>query len=358
MIAVTRVTGPASGWARPRPPGTPGRSRWAGTRSLPPLLACLALAGALETQPLAAQSDTSLQVQVHGKARGWLGIDLRRETPEGASEPELYVAALVPDGPAQRAGVRVGERLDEINGVPAIRLVSEDQSLRPQFWPGDTVRLALSGHDDDAREVIVVAAADPRHARLLRIFRTADSTAWTLLPMLDSLTQFVMPDLDSLTQFMLGGMDSLTRLLSPTGVAATMLRRADATVDCDAGECRDSYSALGRMLDSVSVSIGAFSPLTPYALGQNRVAGAELAELNPHLGRYFGVEAGVLVIDVGPGTPAARSGLASGDVITAADGAAIASLPAFRRAVALAPRGGWTVTVVRNGEKLELTIPR
>ncbi len=89
-----------------------------------------------------------------------------------------------------------------------------------------------------------------------------------------------------------------------------------------------------------------YRPLTPYLLGSNRVAGAQLVEVQPELGSYFGVEGGVLVVDVSPGTPAAIAGIRPGDVVTRIDQVNVRTVDDFRLGVS------------RSGETLPLTLMR
>lgn len=102
---------------------------------------------------------------------------------------------------------------------------------------------------------------------------------------------------------------------------------------------------------------GVFRPLTPYLLGRNRTAGAEVVELKPGLADYFEVEEGVLVVDVPDGTPAALAGIEPGDVITGVDGEAVGSIEEFRTGLA---RGGeaLSVALVRKGRTLEVLLRR
>jgi membrane-associated protease RseP (regulator of RpoE activity) len=100
-----------------------------------------------------------------------------------------------------------------------------------------------------------------------------------------------------------------------------------------------------------------FGPLTPYALGQNRAAGAEVTDLQPELAAYFEVRGGVLVVDVFRGTPAAIAGILPGDVITHLDQVTIRSVEELR--VGLARAGeSLPVTVVRRGNALQLLLRR
>ena len=100
-----------------------------------------------------------------------------------------------------------------------------------------------------------------------------------------------------------------------------------------------------------------FGPLTPYALGQNRAAGAEVVDLRPELADYFQVEGGVLVVDVLPRTPASIAGIQPGDVITHIDRVTIRSLQELRIGLV---RAGESVpiTVVRRGDAIQLLLHR
>jgi S1-C subfamily serine protease len=100
-----------------------------------------------------------------------------------------------------------------------------------------------------------------------------------------------------------------------------------------------------------------FRPLTPYLLGSNRVAGAEVVDVRPGLAEYFRVETGVLVVDVAPGTPAAIAGFQPGDVITKLDRVSIRSVDQLRTGIS---RAGDTlpVTLVRQGSPIEVLLRR
>lgn len=95
------------------------------------------------------------------------------------------------------------------------------------------------------------------------------------------------------------------------------------------------------------------------AAAERGVAGAEVTGLEPELARYFrGVDAGVLVLRVSPGTPAEKAGLRPGDVITAGGGTLVADVPTLRRLLALPDARPLAVDVVRHGRVRTLTIRR
>lgn len=100
-----------------------------------------------------------------------------------------------------------------------------------------------------------------------------------------------------------------------------------------------------------------FRPLTPYLLGRNRVAGAEVSDLKPELAAYFEVEGGVLVLDVAPRTPAAIAGLRPGDVITRIDRVGVRTVDDLRFGVSMA---GETlpITVIRQGASVQVLLRR
>jgi membrane-associated protease RseP (regulator of RpoE activity) len=101
----------------------------------------------------------------------------------------------------------------------------------------------------------------------------------------------------------------------------------------------------------------AFRPLTPYILGRNRVAGAEVVDLRPELAEYFTVEGGVLVVDVAPGTPAALAGLVPGDVITRIDQVGVRSVEDLRFGVSMA-EDGVPLTLIRKGGSVQVLLRR
>ena len=87
------------------------------------------------------------------------------------------------------------------------------------------------------------------------------------------------------------------------------------------------------------------------------VAGASLATVREELGDYFGVSNGLLVLRVGPGTPASRASLRDGDVIVRANGEEIESVQELREAISdVKGRQEMKLDVVRKREKIKLTL--
>jgi hypothetical protein len=100
-----------------------------------------------------------------------------------------------------------------------------------------------------------------------------------------------------------------------------------------------------------------FSPLTPYVLGRNRVAGAEVVDLRPELAEYFEVAQGVLVVDVAPGTPAAMAGIVPGDVITRLGRVGVRSVEDLRLGV-LRADDALAISLVRQGSSVQVLLRR
>jgi len=128
--------------------------------------------------------------------------------------------------------------------------------------------------------------------------------------------------------------------------------RATAAID---------YLARGRPAPDAAQPDGTteepFRPLTPYLVGSNMVAGAQVVELRPGLARYFQVDAGVLIVDVAPGTPAALAGLVPGDVVTRLGQAVVHSVEDLRVEVSRSSESV-PVTLVRDGTPLEVLLRR
>jgi membrane-associated protease RseP (regulator of RpoE activity) len=100
-----------------------------------------------------------------------------------------------------------------------------------------------------------------------------------------------------------------------------------------------------------------FRPLTPYLVGRNRVAGAEVTNIRPELAEYFGVSGGVLVLDVSAGTPAALAGIVPGDVITRLDQVGVRSVEDLRFSVSMAGES-LPLSLVRQGASIQVLLRR
>jgi membrane-associated protease RseP (regulator of RpoE activity) len=319
-------------------------------------LACAVLA------PAAAEAQVSVRV-TH---RGVLGI-MTEATGPGAEQ--RVIVDVVRESPAQKAGVVKGDTLVAINGQPAT-----DRAMRTPFEPGDTVvlRVRRAGQNHD----ITVVAGD-RSGRfesfsfemlpdsIMRqvavIMRNVATELDTLrLPRIvvegvpnDSVFEFRFRDDDStrVFRFVRPDLDSLRLRAFEFGEQARV----------HADSLREFFL---RGMDERTFEFDTVRFARPgeifvrgMSVGLRSVAGAELAELNPGLAEYFRASEGFRVLNARDGTPAARAGLAAGDVIVQANGTDVRSIPELRRAIERAGHGtGIRLRVLRRGQPVELNL--
>ncbi len=80
-------------------------------------------------------------------------------------------------------------------------------------------------------------------------------------------------------------------------------------------------------------------------------AGADMIALDETLGEPYSTDHGLLIIRVGPRTPAARAGLLKGDVLLSADGRELLSATTLIRAVERAENGQVRLELLRKRER-------
>lgn len=287
------------------------------------LLALLAVVGA---PPLLAQREPPRrEAPVRVPLRGWLGFGYRTP-PEGrdGAAARIIVDTVLPDSPAQRAGLQRGDTVVRWNGETEVARALRESRVQP----GDTVRLRVRRGGGRDRELTLVAAR-PRALALPRVPAGRE--------------RVVIVDGDTLRI----SMDSL-------------MMRADSLHRRLRGMMRDSLGPrlreLERTLPRARVEGDSAFFRGFFDLGGRAVAGAEFAELNPGLAGYFGTDRGVLVLRVAPQTPAARAGLEAGDVVVRVGGEAVESIRALREAVGRERDGEVALQVVRKGQRRDLRL--
>lgn len=261
--------------------------------------------------------------EAHGQERpGWVGVsvDITTMSDGGATRTHVRIADVQQGSPAARAGLLPGDVLLEVNDLVG---PSELQQLasRLRLSVGDSVRLVIQR--GAVREEVRIAAAE----RPAVVMPYGEPTVVGAEP-------------DSMVASIMRAMDSMRVRLSQRGEPRPPSRAPEAP----APELWMNAS-------------GDFSPLTPYVLGRNRVAGAEVIDVRPELARYFEVDGGVLVVDVPAGTPAAAADMRPGDVIVALGGSVVRSIRDLRLGVARAGNAV-PVQVIRHGEHIRLFLPR
>jgi serine protease Do len=104
----------------------------------------------------------------------------------------------------------------------------------------------------------------------------------------------------------------------------------------------------------------AYEQIRKYGRVRRRSIGADLQTVTPDLsqGLGLGTEAGVIVSDIFPGSPADHAGLKTQDVIVSLDGFPVDNVPIFTLALYLMnQRDSASLGVLRGGKRLDLQIP-
>lgn len=273
--------------------------------------------------------------------------------------------------PADRAGVEEGDVVIRLNGRDA-----DDALVRPlRLQAGDTVRLRVV-RDGREQEISVVAAARPgtrfgmvrpggREPVIIVNGDSIEVPLQALTMRIDSLHTHLLNLDDNVVRVQ---MDSLVRLFRDSA-GVFMQRMPDFEVHVDGPDMEALALELGDLEDLAELNAEAFHFDTrvidealgeqPFfmELGRRAAAGAELAEMNEGLSRYFqNARSGALVIDVAANTPAARAGLEPGDVIVRAAGRDVNDPEDVRRALTRAEGDRVALEVVRQGRRRELSL--
>ncbi len=374
------------------------------------LAAALSLFAATGPGPgLAAQSDAaSVQARApsvrsddaQAARRGWFGFSFRveREIRPGRRATEaVSIESVVSGSPADRSGLRAGDVLLRIDGRAVDAGALERVARRIQA--GDTLRLDVR-RGSDARRLTLVAAARPDVLHVVRgagegRWFLADSLAVRAQTVLDSIRAHVVDvrvavgsrDPETPTEVIIrdavgaerrvrvrpADAEAMARNLrqalerqresAPTRIRIEAsnreelralvrdlerLRRAAARQEDGLQALRDSGFVWTRPAPRYGISLSSSS------LG---VAGAEFVPLKPEMRSYFGVDSGLLVIDVGQGTPAARARLMPGDVVITAGGRRTRSVPELAAALAKAGEEGLTLELIRRKQRRTIRIP-
>lgn len=170
----------------------------------------------------------------------------------------------------------------------------------------------------------------------------------------------------------------LNAVLRPGKTVAVRLTRDNRSRSVDVQvEERPRAVALRAPRPSVSVEVrpgaviveapeaGMFGPLprvpepptpalAPGWPGPDRVrytVGAEMIALDRTLGEPYGTDHGLLVVEVGPRTPAALAGVQKGDILLSVNGHELRSVPSLIRAVDRADNSELRLELLRKGER-------
>lgn len=332
--------------------------------------------------------------------RGWLGFSYRinvvREDGRVVERP-IVITEVVEDSPAEAGGLRAGDTLVSINDMR----VTNDlmNSLVQTLEPGDEVQVRIS-RDGREQTISIVAAERPEEYAIrafpdedviidinpdeirdrIRIYLDSarvvldsvkiprmriERTPEGMYMYTDTGRVMIMPQ-DSLWRRNFRDVyvwsDSLRNLFEYRFPRDSMRFKFDSAFvrvmpDMRALTWRadslaahfDTLRLSGRWIEGNEPTVWLATPGRGITVvGSRAIAGAELTELNPGLGEYFGTEEGVLVVRVPDGTPAADAGLLAGDVIVSVNGAAVDDVSSLRR----------RISRVRSGDPIRLEVVR
>lgn len=278
---------------------------------------------------------------------GWLGInyDITVESRDGKVSENISVLNVVPGSPAEKAGVRKGDRIVRIDGKAAT--LAKFESLVRSTQPGDTLRLRVAAAERERDLTIVAAERPPEYGPppseflMMRALR-GDSVRNMTRIFIDSARIGTMEFSDSI----------FLKRLEGFGFPGAL------RLDTAGNRTRIFGDSLGR---TFRIEVGPRNRATEFPhfelLSNNSgVAGAEFTQINPGLAHYFGTNKGLLVLRVGAGTHAARAGLEAGDVLTKVDGREIEDVADFRTAIARSREEVLKLDILRKSKSQTLQL--
>ncbi len=269
--------------------------------------------------PLARIQDivTKITTSKQSLAYGWLGatsldiptaIKTSLSGPNAKAERGVWVNGVVPDSPAEEAGIRVRDILLSINERP-VESRAQLASLLRQLPPDSQVVIRLKRDSEfkvvKARLIPLVAEPEQLISKLLQRLEAWKSQLKTL------------PNTDPQ---------------------------------------REKLEAKVLSMDAIMKNIIA-APAPP-DVKLRVVYGLELQPMTESLSRHFGATHGVLVATVNENTPAARAGLQAGDVIAAVADTSVTDLAGLLQALDQSAENGVKLTILRRRATMTVAFNR
>jgi regulator of sigma E protease len=234
----------------------------------------------------------------------------------GVPRPAAVVGSIERSSPAAAAGVRPGDTIVAIDGEPMQNWIDVETAIRGK--PGAALALTLS-RDGARRDVSVVAESRTG----IDLVGVSASVGWIGAHHERQLALLAVP--------------------SPASPAAQAgLRSGDRVVAVDGAKVEDWHQLAEAYAAARGAAVLRVARGEPAAEQELRV---------PALGSLetLGVITAVIVSEVVPETPAAKAGLAPGDVLVAVDGNPIGSFLTFQDAVRASEGRALALAYVRDG---------
>jgi hypothetical protein len=248
----------------------------------------------------------------------------------------VALAAVTPGGPADKAGLRAGDRVVAINGKPVAGgdgAVRAAQALIGELKAGDAVRLAI---ERDGKRQELTATAERRESWDWPSF----AEGFAPLP----------PDFERNVQVI------VERGMADAENARELAEEARALAQEHAGEARAHHrSAAEAQVLAREAQMSALGELRRIVISKGGgFFDLRLADINPALGKYFGASEGVLVLDK---DPASLAPIQPGDVILSIGGERTESSRDVMRALAArAEQPAVNVEVMRERKRQVLVV--
>ena len=281
---------------------------------------------------LEASQDALARVRMLSNApSGWLGVTfsgsytVRQNDGEKAVmrfEDYPTVEAVDPGSPAEKAGIKAGDKLLSLDGHD---LTESSPPFSELLRPGAKLDAKLKRGDRTRHVTITVGKRPSNYASSWGDWGATVAPAPTPSAAVPAPPGPPAPDWTDEAR-------ALARALPPTVAVRAM----------------PSMPALAPSAEGWSLSFSP-GPMMLSGFSGGVIAGAQVQRVK-ELSDYFGVDDGLLVLHVIPGTPAERAGLRPGDVIRRAGDRTITTPTSLQRALAASDSRATKLDIVRKGK--------
>lgn len=274
------------------------------------------------------------------KPAGWLGVSatgvslVDKQGVVRYLEPPI-VESVDPGSPADRAGIRTGDVLVEMDGQPLVR---RDIVLAELLRPGQTLVVKLQR---GARTITFSPVIEEMPASL----------SGTPCPWVDAGTAYVLSP-SAPSGAYAGVIKAAPRAGGAGGFAKVKQSGDSGTLTVMTGANPSSYS-FNTVTPMPSLFVSSANPAAVQV-----VAGVQVVPVNEDLGEVVGVNKGLFVLQVLQGTPGREAGIKAGDVLLEANEVELTTASTLTRVISRVASTDRTVklTVLRSNKKRETVV--